>query len=121
MKKIISMLTLAAFAVCACELEQKPELSLESGNYVMGADEALTVKVVTDIAPAADLTVDFTVKGLTAADPEPEAPADPEPEAPANPGDSSKPNAGTGVEGVALVAGIAVLATGAIVVAKKRS
>ncbi|MBQ8790023.1 MAG: hypothetical protein IJZ51_01785 [Ruminiclostridium sp.] len=36
-------------------------------------------------------------------------------------GDSSKPNAGTGVEGVALVAGIAVLATGAIVVAKKRS
>ena len=36
-------------------------------------------------------------------------------------GDSSKPNAGTGVEGIALVAGIAVLATGAIVVAKKRS
>lgn len=54
------------------------------------------------------------------ADPEPEAPADPEPEAPANPGDSSKPNAGTGAEGLALVAGVAVLAAGAVVVAKKR-
>ena len=55
------------------------------------------------------------------ADPEPEAPADPEPEAPETPGTSSKPNAGTGAEGLALVAGIAVVATGAIVVAKKRS
>ena len=35
-------------------------------------------------------------------------------------GDSSKGNAGTGVESVAVVAGVAVLATGAIIVAKKR-
>ena len=53
-------------------------------------------------------------------DPEPEAPADPEPEAPANPGESSKPNAGTGVEGIALVAGVAVIAAGAVAVSKKR-
>lgn len=55
----------------------------------------------------------------------PEAPETPEtpdaPEAPEAPGASSKPNAGTGAEGLALVAGIAVVATGAIVVAKKRS
>ena len=35
-------------------------------------------------------------------------------------GDSTKPNTNTGVESVAVVAGIAVLATGAVVVAKKR-
>ena len=88
----------------------------------------ITTEMAADLAFGSELTVDFTVKGLTAADPEPEAPADPEPEAPAdpepeapaNPGDSSKPNAGTGVEGIALVAGIAVLATGAVVVSKKR-
>ena len=76
-------------------------------------------EVIMEFDPLGNETIYKTAGG--AADPEPEAPADPEPEAPANPGDSSKPNAGTGVEGVALVAGIAVLATGAIVVAKKRS
>lgn len=35
-------------------------------------------------------------------------------------GDSTKPNTNTGVEGVAAVAGVALLATGAVVVAKKR-
>ena len=35
-------------------------------------------------------------------------------------GDSTKPNTNTGVESVAVVAGIAVLATGAVIVAKKR-
>ena len=34
--------------------------------------------------------------------------------------DSTKPNTNTGVEGVAAVAGVALLATGAVVVAKKR-
>ena len=34
----------------------------------MGADEALTVKVVTNMAPAADLTVDFTVSGTAVKD-----------------------------------------------------
>ena len=92
----------------------------------------ITTEMAADLAFGSELTVDFTVKGFKEApvypdednnqpaDPEPEAPADPEPEAPANPGDSSKPNAGTGVEGIALVAGIAVLATGAVVVSKKR-
>ncbi len=70
----------------------------------------------------------------------PSAPSDPETDAPETdapetdapetdapvvdntPGSSTgKPNAGTGAEGLALVAGIAVVATGAIVVAKKRS
>ena len=35
-------------------------------------------------------------------------------------GDSTKPSTNTGVEGVAAVAGVAVLATGAVIVAKKR-
>ena len=35
-------------------------------------------------------------------------------------GDSTKPSTNTGVESVAVVAGIAVLATGAVIVAKKR-
>ena len=74
--------------------------------------------------PTSSIEIEFTIAGVDApeapADPEPEAPTDPEPEAPANPGDSSKPNAGTGAEGLALVAGVAVLAAGAVVVAKKR-
>ena len=35
-------------------------------------------------------------------------------------GDSTKPSTNTGVESVAVVAGVAVLATGAVIVAKKR-
>lgn len=52
-----------------------------------------------------------------------EAPADtdaPATDAPATTGDSTKPSTNTGVESVAVVAGIAVLATGAVIVAKKR-
>ena len=41
-------------------------------------------------------------------------------EAPATTGDSTKPNTNSGVEGVAAVAGVALLAAGAVVVAKKR-
>lgn len=63
------MLACAALVVCSCqETDPKPELSFESGTYVMGADEALTVKVVTNMAPAADLTVDFTVSGTAVKD-----------------------------------------------------
>ncbi len=46
-----------------------------------------------------------------------EAPA--ESEAPTT-GDSSKPNTNTGAEGIAVAAGVAILATGAAIVAKKR-
>ena len=63
MKRIISMLACAALIVCSCQKDPKPEVSFTSGNYVMGADEALTVKVVTNMAPAADLTVGFTTSG----------------------------------------------------------
>jgi len=63
MKRIISMLACAALIVCSCQKDPKPEVSFTSGNYVMGADEALTVKVVTDMAPAADLTIEFTTSG----------------------------------------------------------
>ena len=51
----------------------------------------------------------------------PETDAAPETQAPVTGDSTNKPNTNTGVEGIALVAGIAVLATGAIVVAKKRS
>lgn len=57
------MLACAALVVCSCQKDPKPELSFETGNYVMGADEALTVKVVTTQAPATDLTVEFTATG----------------------------------------------------------
>ena len=63
------MLACAALVVCSCqETDPKPELSFESGTYVMGADEAIAVKVVTNIAPSADLTVDFTISGTAAKD-----------------------------------------------------
>lgn len=63
MKRILSMLACAALVVCSCQKDPKPALSFETGNYVMGADEALTVKVVTTQAPATDLTVEFTAAG----------------------------------------------------------
>ena len=79
--------------------------------------------------------IEFTVSGLDAQQPadteapdDTQAPADtdapateaPATEAPATTGDSTKPNTNTGVEGVAAVAGVALLAAGAVVVAKKR-
>jgi len=74
----------------------------------------------------------FTITGFKAADSAPaaeetQAPAAEETKAPANnAGDTNtaagadKNNADTGVEGVAAVAGIAIIAAGAIVIAKKR-
>ena len=66
MKRIISMLACAAVVICSCQKDPQPELSFESGNYVMGADEALTVKIVSSKAPAADLTIDFAATGSAA-------------------------------------------------------
>ena len=63
MKRIISMLACAALVICSCQKTPQPELSFETGNYVMGADEALTVKITSSEAPVADLTVDFTATG----------------------------------------------------------
>ena len=62
--------------------------------------------------PTKSLEIEFTVSGLDA-----QQPADTT--APTA-GDSTKPNTNTGVEGVAAVAGVALLAAGAVVVAKKR-
>ena len=79
--------------------------------------------------PTKSLEIEFTVTGLDAQQPaDTDAPADttapadtdaPATEAPTT-GDSSKDNTNTGVEGVAAVAGVALLAAGAVVVAKKR-
>lgn len=63
MKRIISMLACAALVVCSCQKTPQPELSFETGNYVMGADEALTIKITSSEAPVTDLTVDFSATG----------------------------------------------------------
>lgn len=73
------------------------------------------------------LSVTFTISGIDAilggntTPDETEAPATDAPatDAPTT-GDSSKPNSNTGVEGVAAVAGVAIVAAGAVIVAKKR-
>ncbi len=82
--------------------------------------------------PTKSVEIEFTVSGLGSGEEETAAPADteaPATEAPATEaptteapttGDSSKPSTNTGVEGIAVVAGVAVLAAGAVVVAKKR-
>lgn len=82
--------------------------------------------------PTKSVEIEFTVSGLGSGEEETTAPADteaPATEAPATEaptteapttGDSSKPSTNTGVEGIAVVAGVAVLAAGAVVVAKKR-
>ena len=68
--------------------------------------------------------VTFTISGYPEAGSEPEAPETDAPatDAPATdaPATDEKPNTNTGAEGIALVAGIAVIATGAVVVSKKR-
>ena len=78
-----------------------------------------------------DIEVTFDVTGYDKAPADTDAPATDAPatdapatDAPATDapttGDSTKPNTNTGVEGVAAVAGVALLAAGAVVVAKKR-
>ena len=75
---------------------------------------------------ASDIEVTFDVTGYDKAPADTDAPATDAPatDAPATDapttGDSTKPNTNTGVEGVAAVAGVALLAAGAVVVAKKR-
>ena len=91
----------------------KLEVKDASGNVLVSFDE----KGVPTIGGASDTTPDDTQ-----APDDTDAPADtqaPDTQAPTT-GDSTKPNTNTGVESVAVVAGIAVLATGAVIVAKKR-
>ena len=86
----------------------KLEVKDASGNVLVSFDE----KGVPTIGGASDTTPDDT-----------KAPDDtqaPDDTTKPTTGDSTKPNTNTGVESVAVVAGIAVLATGAVIVAKKR-
>ena len=99
---------IAAVTVIKCEVKDA------SGNVLVSFDE----KGVPTIGGASDTTPDDTqAPDDTKAPDDSQAPAT---EAPATTGDSTKPNTNTGVESVAVVAGIAVLATGAVIVAKKR-
>ena len=97
---------IAAVTVTKCEVKDA------SGNVLVSFDE----KGVPTIGGASD-PADTQAPDDTKAPDDSQAPAT---EAPATTGDSTKPNTNTGVESVAVVAGIAVLATGAVIVAKKR-
>ena len=97
---------IAAVTVIKCEVKDA------SGNVLVSFDE----KGVPTIGGASD-PADTQAPDDTKAPDDSQAPAT---EAPATTGDSTKPNTNTGVESVAVVAGIAVLATGAVIVAKKR-
>lgn len=65
MKRILTILASVAMVMAAvsCETEQKPQLSFGKAQYVLLADSPLTVDVVTDIAPAADITVELSFTG----------------------------------------------------------
>ncbi|MDE6725658.1 MAG: hypothetical protein K2J79_08635 [Ruminiclostridium sp.] len=108
------------------DIEGNGNLRIELYNeYGPTKDDAPINKA--DIANAVTVAVTFTVKGVdapaTAEDETPDDTAAPDntPAPGANDGaGDGKPATNTGIEGVAVVAGLAVLATGAIVIAKKR-
>ncbi len=90
-------------------------------------NDVLKTEGYTGAYPTKSVEIEFTVSGLGGGEEETTAPADteapateaPTTEAPTT-GESTKPSTDTGVEGVAVVAGVAVLAAGAVVIAKKR-
>lgn len=69
------MIACMAVMLSACQKEENPSgqtsetpsVSFETATYVMGADDAVKVKVVVSEAPAADLTVEFTTAGTATA------------------------------------------------------
>ena len=65
MKRILSILTSVAMVITAvsCNPEQTPSLSFGKAQYVLLADAPLTVDVVTDLAPAANLAVELLFTG----------------------------------------------------------
>ena len=65
MKRILSILASVAMVMTAvsCNPEQTPSLSFGKAQYVLLADAPLTVDVVTDVAPAADLAVELLFTG----------------------------------------------------------
>ena len=94
-------------------------------------NDVLKTEGYTGAYPTSTLEIEFTVSGLPADEPAVDEPTTDEPttdeptteepttEEPTT-GDSTKPSTDTGVEGVAAVAGVALLAAGAVVIAKKR-
>ena len=115
------------------DIEGKGKFRIELYNEY-GDTKADAPLKTSDIYFNEGLSVTFTISGIdailnannnpddTQAPDDTDAPATEAPatEAPATTGDSTKPNTNTGVEGVAAVAGVALLAAGAVVVAKKR-
>ena len=113
------------------DIEGNGKLRIELYNEY-GDTKADAPLKVSDIFFNESLNVTFTISGIDAilggntTPDETEAPATDAPatDAPATDapttGDSSKPNSNTGVEGVAAVAGVAIVAAGAVIVAKKR-
>ena len=108
------------------DIEGNGKLRIELYNEY-GDTKADAPLKVSDIFFNESLNVTFTISGIDAilggntTPDETEAPATDAPatDAPTT-GDSSKPNSNTGVEGVAAVAGVAIVAAGAVIVAKKR-
>lgn len=108
------------------DIEGNGKLRIELYNQFGDTKDAAPLNV-SDIFFNEKLDVTFTISGIDAilggntTPDETEAPATDAPatDAPTT-GDSSKPNSNTGVEGVAAVAGVAIVAAGAVIVAKKR-
>lgn len=108
------------------DIEGNGKLRIELYNEY-GDTKADAPLKVSDIFFNEKLDVTFTISGIDAilggntTPDETDAPATDAPatDAPTT-GDSSKPNSNTGVEGVAAVAGVAIVAAGAVIVAKKR-
>lgn len=65
MKRILTILAAVAMVMTAvsCDPEQTPSLSFAKGQYVLLEDAPLTIDVLTNIAPAADLTVELSFAG----------------------------------------------------------
>lgn len=108
------------------DIEGNGKFRIELYNQFGDTKDAAPLNV-SDIFFNEKLDVTFTISGIDAilggntTPDETEAPATDAPatDAPTT-GDSSKPNSNTGVEGVAAVAGVAIVAAGAVIVAKKR-
>lgn len=105
-----------------------PAVTVENNNgitnigilNIWGADEIKKWAPDVEGNPKSKIEVEFTLDGLQAeANIPDDEPADDNTDKPAEE-TPAKPNTNTGAEGIAVAAGVAVLATGAIVVSKKR-
>ena len=119
------------------DLEGNGNIRIELYNEYGAKSESIDRSAIVD---ATDIAVTFTITGIDAAaddgndaatddgndaatgdgDAATTEPANPSVGDTSAPTDSNKGNADTGIEGVAIVAGLAIVAAGAVVVAKKR-